>query len=266
MEKEILITNDDGVNAKGIKEVAEFMRIYGNVTVVAPKDPQSAKSASLTMDKIMRLEKIKEEDQNVLLHKIRVYSFSGTPADCVKMGVNMYKEEGTMPDLLVSGINHGSNASSAAVYSGTLGAAKEGTIYDIPSIGLSIRTHNMNADFTAVKHFTKIIIDMYLNNPPSKGVYLNVNFPNLPVEEIKGIVMAHQGKGRWIKEYEKRTDPHAVDYYWMTGTFTNLEPDGAKGDHQLNEEGYITIVPHSIDTTDYKELDRLKNIWSLPVG
>ncbi|MFA5325193.1 MAG: 5'/3'-nucleotidase SurE [Bacteroidales bacterium] len=260
--KEILLTNDDGIAAKGINEISQLLREYGNVTVVAPKEPQSGKSVALTLDFPLRLKKIKEENEDGILHEIRYYALTGTPADCVKMGVNLFISEGKMPDLLIAGVNHGSNASIASVYSGTLGAATEGTIYRIPSIGLSICTHDLNADFEGVKYYTRIILEKYFNNQPAKGIYLNINFPNLPKDKIKGIKITHQGDGQWVKEFEKRIDPHGMDYFWMTGEFKNHENGESDGDHTMNALGYISIVPHKIDNTDYNEVERLKKIWS----
>lgn len=263
MKKEILVTNDDGFEAQGINLVAELMRQYGNVTVVAPKEPQSGKAASITLDRTLDIEKKREEPASGENGSIRVFVLTGTPVDCAKMGVNIYKSEGLFPDLLVSGINHGSNASSAALYSGTLGAAKEGTVYEIPSIGFSIDTHVPEPDFSGLQHYAKIILDQYFRTGVSNGVYLNINFPDLPAEQIKGVRLAHQGRGRWINEFDHRVNPRGRDYFWMVGEFIDVETEGAPADadHRLLSEGYVTIVPHRIDTTDYQERERLENLW-----
>ncbi len=255
-KREILITNDDGFNAKGINILAELMMEYGNVTVVAPTYMQSGKSAALSLQTPLYL---KEE---VVKEGLKIYSFGGTPVDCVKMGINKFFQD-RYPDLLVSGINHGSNASVASLYSGTLGGCIEGTIYGIPSIGFSIDSHSESPDFEVVIHYGRIILDKFLAHKPSPYVYLNVNFPNLPKEEIKGIKMARRGYGKWIKEYTIQKDENDNEYYWMSGIFENLEKEEELGDHLLNKSGYITIVPHKIDTTDYEEIERLKRQWDL---
>jgi len=254
--KKILITNDDGVKSKGISALIEMMRSYGELTVVAPFEAQSGMSAALTIGKPLRLTELRSEEG------LKIFACSGTPADCVKMAMNqLYLDE--MPDLLVSGINHGSNASIASLYSGTLGAASEGTVYGIPSIGFSLCTHNPSADFSTAVHFGKIILEQFFKEPVRPDIYLNINFPAIKTEEVKGIKFAHQGKGQWIKEFEARTDPYGFNYYWMTGEFYNLEPEETGSDYNAVEEGYVSIVPHKIDTTDYQELKRLESIWKL---
>ncbi|MDD2594668.1 MAG: 5'/3'-nucleotidase SurE [Bacteroidales bacterium] len=262
--RDILVVNDDGIKSKGLVELATLAREFGNVTVIAPATPQSGKSASITLDAPLRLKKISDTEATDRLHAIRFFSLSGTPVDCAKMGMNLFIEEGGMPDLLLSGFNHGSNASVASVYSGTLGAAAEGTIYGVPSLGFSINTHNLKADFAAAIYFSRKIIELYMNTGIKPGVYLNVNIPNLPQNDIKGIKMAHQGYGRWVREFEKRTDPHKKDYYWMVGSFYDLEEAGSvRGDHKVVDDAFVSIVPHSVDNTDYEEMNRLKNIWHL---
>ncbi|MCF0167503.1 MAG: 5'/3'-nucleotidase SurE [Bacteroidales bacterium] len=264
MKRQILITNDDSINAKGIKEIADFMRGFGDVTVVAPQTPQSARSAALSIGQALRLTRHEAACFKASSGRgsIEVYDFNGTPTDCTKVGMKLFIDKGMMPDLLVSGVNHGTNASIASMYSGTLGAAAEAAVYGVPSIGLSICTHIPDADFTAVKHFTRIILEQFFANPPSKGIYLNINFPNIPQEQIKGIRMAHQGNGRWINEYTVTKDPYGNLAYWMVGEFVNQEEDpGSDADHLLNNEGWVTIVPHTIDTTSYSEKERLEKLW-----
>lgn len=255
-KRKILITNDDGVKSNGISALIDMMKPFGEITVVAPFEAMSGMSAALTIGKPLRLTELKIEDG------LKIYACTGTPADCVKMAMNqLYKNE--TPDLLVSGINHGSNASIAALYSGTLGAAAEGTVYGIPSIGFSLCSHSPKADFTVVKKFGAIILEHYFKNPAKADTFLNVNFPDVKEEQVKGIVFAHQGKGQWIKEFEERTDPYGFNYYWMTGEFYNLEPEDFKADHNIIEKNYISIVPHKIDTTDYNEIERLSSLWNI---
>jgi 5'-nucleotidase len=254
--RRILITNDDGVKSKGIGALTDLMRPYGQVTVVAPFEAQSGMSAALTIGKPLRLTELKSEED------LKIYACSGTPADCVKMAMNQIFYD-KLPDLLVSGINHGSNASIASLYSGTLGAAAEGTVYGIPSIGFSLASHDPYADFSAAVHYIKLIIDKFLENPPIPDTYLNVNIPAVKLESIRGIRFSGQGKGQWIKEFEERKDPYGFNYYWMTGEFYNNEPDNKMADHNLLANNYISIVPHKIDTTDYQELKRLEQLWEL---
>lgn len=257
----ILVTNDDGYRAKGINVIKKLLSAYGDVTVIAPYEPQSGKSTSLTLDRPLRLEHL-EKSEGVNGNCIDTYTLTGTPADCVKMAMNTFFSLDNKPDILVSGINHGSNASVASLYSGTLGAAAEATVYGIPAIGLSIDTHNPNADFAPVEHYLETIISKFMKFPPRSGVYLNINFPDIPVEEIKGIRFAKQGNGIWINEYEKRTDPHGKPYYWMCGEFMDTD-SSETGDHHVVENKYISIVPHMIDTTDYNEMKRMSNDWNL---
>lgn len=256
MKRTILITNDDGVKSIGIGILTEMMRPYGQITVVAPFEPQSGMSAALTIGKPLRLTELKSEEG------LTIYACSGTPADCVKMAMNKIFHD-KAPDILVSGINHGSNAAIASLYSGTLGAAAEGTVYGIPSIGFSLTSHDPNANFQAAIHFGKIIIDNFLKNPPKPNVYLNVNMPAAAVNEIKGVRLAKQGSGKWVKEFEERKDPYGFSYYWMTGEFLNIEPQNNMADHNLVANNYISIVPHQIDTTDYQEIERLGELWEL---
>lgn len=257
---EILVTNDDGFNSKGITIIAELLSKWGNVTVLAPLEGQSGKSSALTLDKPLRLNKrsttIKENGNS-----ITIYTLNGTPVDCVKMAMNEIYST-IKPNLLISGINHGSNASIASTYSGTLGAAIEGTVYGIHSIGLSLDSHNADADFSPIKHYLDKILNNYFNFLPDKGIYLNINFPAIPVEDIKGIRFTPQGAGMWINEFERRCDPRGESYFWMSGEFLDLDVN-AVGDHTLIKQGYITIVPHKIDTTDYSTIDSLSKKWDL---
>ncbi|MDD4656492.1 MAG: 5'/3'-nucleotidase SurE [Bacteroidales bacterium] len=256
MTRRILITNDDGVKSIGIGILTEIMRPYGQITVVAPFEPQSGMSAALTIGKPLRLTELKSEKN------LKIYACTGTPADCVKMAMNKIFNN-KAPDILVSGINHGANASVASLYSGTLGAAAEGTIYGIPSIGFSLISHDPKANFEAAIHFGKIIVDNFIKTPPKPDIYLNVNIPATTKEEIKGVKFSKQGRGQWINEFEERKDPYGSSYYWMTGEFLNIEPQNKLADHNLVSDNYISIVPHKIDTTDYQEITRLEELWKL---
>jgi 5'-nucleotidase len=195
--------------------LALMLRSYGNVTVVAPRDPQSGKSVSLTLDKPLMIERPETQPATEELGSLRVYTLTGTPADCAKLGINIYLHEGRLPDLLVSGINHGSNASAASIYSGTLGAAVEGTLYDIPSVGLSINTHADDPDFEGTIFYGRKVIDWVLADGLKRGIYLNVNVPAIPKDQIRGIRMARQGAGRWVREFDHRVTLRGKHYFWM---------------------------------------------------
>ena len=261
MPLEILVTNDDGYFARGINFLAKLLSHYGNVTVVAPKETQSGMSTALSLGKVLRFETLSVQEQNNG-NTISVHTLTGSPADCVKMAMNKFYLE-KKPDFVFSGINHGSNASVASVYSGTLGAAAEGTIYGIPSIGISVDSHKQDIDFEEFEEFLQTIVENIIEFPPAPGRYLNINMPYLPKEQINGIRFASQGEGMWIKEFEQRRDPYGKDYYWMTGQFLNLEEERNRGDHNLLADGYITIVPHMVNNTDYNEVERLGQIWKI---
>lgn len=255
----ILVTNDDSYTSRGIELVAKMLSRYGHVTVVAPKYPQSGKSVALTLDAPLRCSKIGSFTSSCNT-TVTTYALTGTPADCVKWAANfVYTKE--KPDLVVSGINHGSNTSAASIYSGTLGAAAEGCLWGVPSIGISIDTHNPDPDFSAIEKYLPQLLEKLISNPPADGIYYNINFPNVSCNAIKGIKAASQGKGRWVREFEKRTDPKGADYYWMTGNFEDLEVTD-NGDHRIVADGYISIVPHKVDTTDYKAMEELGEIFN----
>ena len=252
--REILITNDDGIEAEGIHVLAGIMEKYGNVTVVAPLHPQSGKSAALSMDTRLYLNKILDTQGH------REFTFNGTPVDCVKIGINECMD-GRLPDLVVSGINHGANCSVASLYSGTLGACIEGTVYGIPSIGFSICTHAEHPDFSPVTEYADTIMERFISCPPEKGIYLNINFPPIPASQVRGIRMARRGKGMWVKEFDSYKDENGNTYYLMAGHFENHEKDSSLGDHTKVKDGYISVVPHRIDTTDYGEMERMREVW-----
>ncbi|MBQ6072777.1 MAG: 5'/3'-nucleotidase SurE [Bacteroidales bacterium] len=261
--REILVTNDDGYSALGIRVLAEMLRDYGNVTVVAPREPQSGKSVSLTLDKPLMIELLGEHAAEGGKGSLRAYSLTGTPADCAKLGINMYIHEGRLPDLLVSGINHGSNASAASIYSGTLGAAEEGTLYGVPSVGLSVNTHDPNADFDGSLFYGRKVVERVLAEGLRPGIYLNVNVPAIPRDDIRGIRFGRQGLGRWIKEFDHRITLRGKHYFWMVGEFEDLDDPGAPdADHHIVDGGYVSIVPHRVDTTDYGEMERLGAEWT----
>lgn len=250
----ILVTNDDGFRAKGIEALIEMVKPFGRVVVVAPEEGNSGMSHAITIKTPLRIKKRSRTDD------VELYSVNGTPVDCVKLAMNQLFTN--YPDLIVSGINHGSNSSVSIFYSGTMGAAIEGSLYNIPSIGFSLLDYTSNPDFTSAIHFGKAVVQSALENGISNGTCLNVNFPVLPISEIKGIKICRQNSGIWKEEFDKRSDPRGQEYFWLTGYFHNNEPNATDTDEWALTNGYVSIVPISTDLTNYKEIDKL-NQWSI---
>jgi len=250
----ILVTNDDGITAPGLRNLIEVMNELGEVVVVAPDSPQSAMGHAITINSTLHCEKIIVTDGPQL-----EYSCSGTPADCVKLAVNELLDR--KPDLCVSGINHGSNSSINVIYSGTMSAAMEAGIEGIPAIGFSLLDYQWNADFSPIKNFVKKITVQALKNGIPKDIVLNVNFPKLKEKEIKGIKICRQAKANWVEEFDKRTNPMGREYYWLTGTFIN-EDKGEDTDEWALSHGYISVVPTQFDLTAHHSIQHLKT-WSL---
>lgn len=251
----ILVTNDDGITAPGIRNLISIMNEIGEVVVVAPESPQSGMGHAITMHSTLFVSKIEIDKQAPQTE----YSCSGTPADCVKIAKHEILKQ--TPDLCVSGINHGSNASINVIYSGTMSAVIEAGIEQIPAIGFSLLDFDWNADFSQCRSFIKEIVLKVLKNGLPKGVVLNVNIPKLKKEEIKGIKICRQAKGRWIEEFDKRKNPQGRDYYWLTGNFIN-EDKGEDTDIWALENGYISVVPTHFDFTAYSTISEL-NSWKL---
>ncbi|MBN2274322.1 MAG: 5'/3'-nucleotidase SurE [Bacteroidales bacterium] len=250
----ILVTNDDGLEAKGIKELVNVVRPLGRVVVVAPSDPQSGMSHAITVKNPLRVKKMYEENDLVM------YKCNGTPVDCVKIACNQLLKE--KPGLLVAGINHGSNSSTSVFYSGTLGATLEGCINEIPSIGFSLLSLDSNADFTAAKSVAGRVISKVMENGLPRSVCLNVNIPNGYPDEIKGIRICRQNKGFWREEFDKRTDPMGKHYFWLTGYYHNSEPEADDTDEWALRNAYVSVVPIQTDLTAYTMLDNLRQ-WKL---
>ncbi len=242
----ILITNDDGAEARGIQVLTKLMMQIGDVVVVAPDGPRSAQSNALTVTHPIRFNKIEEREGLVR------YSCTGTPTDCVKLALNEIVVR--KPDLIVSGINHGSNSAINVIYSGTMGAVLEGCENGILSIGFSICNHSYDVDFSHFESFVLQITQLALQNGLPNGTCLNVNAPCGPIE---GIRISRQCDGRWVKEFEKRTDPQGRSYFWLTGYFENHEPDAEDTDEWALLKNYISIVPTKIDLTAYQSMDEI---------
>lgn len=249
----ILVTNDDGITASGIRTLIEVMNTIGDVVVVAPDSPQSAMGHAITVNSTLFVEKVKV-DEGIQLE----YSCSGTPADCVKLAVNQILKR--KPDLCVSGINHGSNSSINVIYSGTMSAAIEAGIEGVPAIGFSLLDYSWNANFEATKSYVKSIAENVLKEGLPKDVVLNVNIPNLSKQELKGIKICRQARANWEEEFDKRTNPQGREYYWLTGKFVNLD-HGEDTDEWALKNGYISVVPVQFDLTAHHCIQTL-NTWN----
>jgi len=254
MEKRplILVTNDDGYHAPGIEALTEVALEFGDVLKVAPDKPQSGMGHAITINSTLRIEKMPTGGQ------YEGYQCTGTPVDCVKIALDVILDR--KPDLIVSGVNHGSNASINVIYSGTMSAALEGFIEGTPSIGFSLLDHSVEADFTATKEYARQIIGMALRNDLS-NYCLNVNIPKLPYDLIKGYKFCRQAHAKWVEEFDKRQDPSGKDYFWLTGHFVPFEQHEEDTDLWALQNGFVSIVPVSYDLTHYDILDQIKN-WA----
>ncbi len=246
--KLILISNDDGYDAKGIAALVEVASKFGRVVVVAPKTAQSGMSQAITMYSPLYPERIESD------LPAEIYSLNGTPVDCVKYALDHLLRDQSI-DLMLSGINHGSNAAINVLYSGTMGAAIEGSFY-APSIGFSLLDHSSNADFTHAKPFVERIIRSVLESKVAPHFCLNVNIP--AGDAIKGIKCCRQNRGYWREEFFERLDPRGKKYYWLTGEFVNYEPEATDTDEYALADGYISVVPIQVDMTDYERLNQIK--------
>jgi 5'-nucleotidase len=248
--KLILVCNDDGVTAPGIRALTKVAKKFGEVVVVAPDKPQSGSGHAITINATLRINKIKEEPG------LSIYSCTGTPVDCVKLAVN--KVLSRKPDIVISGINHGSNSSINVIYSGTMSAAIEGCLESIPSVGFSLLDHSINANFEASQQVAEIVIEKVLDKGLPLGVCLNVNIPRLNFNEIMGIKVCRQARANWEEEFDERKDPSGNTYYWLTGTFKNYD-SGDDTDISALENNYVSIVPTQYDLTAHKTLQLIKD-------
>ena len=250
----ILVTNDDGISAPGIRTLISIMNEIGDVVVVAPDSPQSAMGHAITINSTLECNKVKIDDGPQI-----EYSCSGTPADCVKIAVHEILDK--KPDICVSGINHGTNSSINVTYSGTMSAAREASIIGIPAIGFSLLDYSWKADFNPIKKLIKKITLKGLSNGIPKDIALNINFPKLDEDEIKGVKICTQAKAHWIEKFDKRINPQGREYYWLTGEFINNDPSKNTDEWAL-KNGYVSIVPVKYDFTEYKVLQELES-WKL---
>ena len=245
------MTNDDSYRSKGFAAAIEIARQFGRVIAIAPDTTQSGMSQAITIYNPLYLRKVREEEG------VLVYSLNGTPVDCVKMAFDHFFHDEKI-DLVISGINHGSNAAVNVLYSGTMGAAIEAAFYGIPSIGLSLTDHDLDADFEGAIEYGSKIVESVLNGDIPTPWCLNVNVPNIPCADIKGIRLSRQTRGYWREEFYKRTDPHGRDYFWLTGAFSNAEPEAEDTDEWALANGYVAVVPVQVDLTAYKQMEQLQ--------
>ena len=248
----ILVTNDDGMFAPGIKALVEVASEFGEVVVVAPDSPQSGQGHAITLTVPLRLNRVD------VFKGIDAYECTGTPVDCVKLAKSIILKGRTI-DLCLSGINHGSNASINIIYSGTMSAAMEASVEGIPSIGFSYLDYSFDSDFSTPRYFARYLIQYFLKNGFGTASLLNINIPVLPIHEIKGIRICRQADGNWTEEYVEAKDPRGESYYWLTGDFF-LESEDEDTDIWALNNGYISVVPSMHDLTDHLAIPSIKDL------
>ena len=248
----ILVTNDDGVTAPGIRNLVEAVRGLGKIVVVAPEKPQSGMGHAITIGSPLRLNPV------TIYEGIEAYSCTGTPVDCVKLAVDKVLHR--KPDICLSGINHGANHSINVIYSGTMSAAMEAAIESIPSIGFSLLDFSIEADFSGAAIYARQITEMVLSKKWDKHLLLNVNIPAVAAEEIRGIKICRQAYAKYQEDFLERQDPHGRKYYWLTGEFQNFDK-GRDTDVWALENNYVSVVPVQFDLTNYVLKAKLEKSW-----
>lgn len=253
----ILVTNDDGISSKGIAALVAAMREIGNVIVVAPLGEQSAVGHALTVSLPLRVTEYEKNDE------FFGYAVSGTPADCVKLALRTFLQEKGLPqpDIVVSGINHGRNTAVNVIYSGTVSAATEATVLDVPGIAVSLTSYDENADFSGAADFMKQFVPMVAEKGLPRGTLLNVNVPGLPLSQIEGMSYTRQGKSYWDDTFEKRDDPQQRPYYWLKGEYVLVDEDHDIDDIAIRENR-ISITPLHFDLTNYSFLEQMREEWN----
>lgn len=250
----ILVSNDDGITSKGIRALVEVVSELGEVVVVAPDSPQSGMGHAITIGNMLRMDRVD------IFKGVESYQCSGTPADCVKLAKHQLLK-GRLPDLVVSGINHGANHSISILYSGTMSAAMEGAIEGLPSIGFSLCDYAADADFTAAKKYVKEVCESVLKEGMPENTVLNVNIPAVSAEEIKGIKVCRQAKARYQENFEERMDPYGRRYFWLQGDFVMMDK-GEDTDVYALSHNYVSVVPSVFDLTAYHHLADLGRRFS----
>jgi 5'-nucleotidase len=247
----ILITNDDGISSKGIQALVDVASHFGEVLIIAPDKPQSGMGHAITINQILRL------DRSRLFEGREAYTCSGTPVDCVKIGI--YEILKNKPDLVLSGINHGENSSTNVLYSGTMSAAIEGAMENIPSIGFSLADYHADADFSEAQPFIERILQSALSSRFPDHVCLNVNIPKKGNDPIKGVRVCKQAQAFWEDRFDKRYDQFGRVYYWMSGDFLPKNPHPGT-DLEALQDGYVSIVPTQFDLTSHDTIDFFENL------
>lgn len=249
----ILVTNDDGITAPGIRNLVEAVKELGQVIVVAPDSPQSGMGHAITIGEPLRLHKVNA------IEGVECWQTSGTPVDCVKLARDKVLHR--KPDICVSGINHGANHSINIIYSGTMSAAMEAAIEGIPSVGFSLLDYNFDADFNVAKKVAHTITQKLLAESMPEHTLLNVNIPKVSEAEFKGLKICRQAYAKWEEEFDARLDPRGEEYYWMVGKFVNKDT-GTGTDVEALKDGYASVVPVKFDLTDYEMKTRLEKEWT----
>jgi 5'-nucleotidase len=252
----ILVSNDDGITSKGILTLINVMKQLGDVLVVAPNSPQSGMGHAITVGETLRLK------ESFLFEGVKAYECSGTPADCVKMARHFVLKDKIQPDVVVSGVNHGSNTSISVLYSGTMSAAIEGAIEGTPAIGFSLCDYSHDADFSHTEEYIKKITLQVLEKGLPKGVALNVNFPPKQNEDLRGIRVCRQANAKWVEEFVQRHDPNGRPYFWMTGNFVNFDK-GQDNDEWAIANNYVSVVPCQFDLTAHSAIPVLNEEWDI---
>jgi len=253
-DKLILVTNDDGLYAPGLRALFETLEEFGKVVVVSTMEGQSGMSQALTVRIPLRVKLLEENDKH------RIYSCNGTPTDSIKLAVNQLLDR--LPDFVAAGINHGANASVSVLYSGTMAAALEGCLYGITSAGFSLNSFSRDADMSVCKEYIRIVMKSLLAEPLPPGLCLNVNIPAAGRQDIKGIRICRQSRGNWKEEFEKRKDPMGRTYYWLTGFYNNHEPEAEDTDEWALRNNYVSVVPVTVDMTAHRYLEKLRERFS----
>ena len=252
-ERLIFLTNDDGFDSRGMEALIDIARRFGRVVVVAPERPQSGMSHAFTMLSPLFIRKVREKEG------LEVYALSGTPVDCVKVAFDYLLRERKV-DLVLSGINHGSNSAVNVLYSGTMGAAIEGSFYGCPAVGLSLDDHGADADFAAAVVYGRRIVGDIFAAEVELPLCLNVNVPVGSVGELKGMKLCRQNRGFWREEFYRHEDPRGREYFWLTGEFVNGEPEATDTDEWALANKYVAVVPVQVDLTDYRQLKNLTKV------
>lgn len=253
-ERIILITNDDGITAPGITALVDAVRDLGKIVVIAPDKAQSGMGHAITIGTPLRMVQV-----NYFGDNIEAYSCSGTPVDCVKLAVDKILHR--KPDICLSGVNHGANHSINVIYSGTMSAALEAAIESIPSVGFSLLDYSLEADFSGPKKYARLIVQQILEKPVDRHLCLNVNFPAVSADELKGLKICRQAYAKYEEDFDERTDPTGKKYYWLTGEFVNFDK-GEDTDVWALNHNFVSVVPVQFDLTNYKLKEKLENFFN----